>query len=116
MKNRMVRVSAAHKRLCSSNGNHSVLRIEKLELGHCGIAVVGNADIDRSLFPDQHGGEVVTDAAFRTLEEIHIAEDTAGAEQDHLTIPLVWQEVGVSVMGDEPSESLSEIKDAELCP
>ena len=53
-------------------------------------------------------GDGIVDLFLRTGQRL-VAEH-------HLSVALVRAEEGVAVMGDEPTEPLSHIEDAELCP
>ena len=62
-------------------GNSLSYRIQQLNLGRDRSTFIGKADADFGFaIHDLHRREVITDAFFRALEQIHIAEDTRGPE------------------------------------
>ena len=73
-----------------------VSSVQDLDLGCGHIAIVGEADPDSCfLLIQEGGGEVVADAVLRAAQDVHIAEDTGGAE-----LILVFQVAAVAPLQD----------------
>ena len=74
-------VCTAIERLDGACANTLLCCIQQLDLGRNKLTIVCEPDPDGGFFLiQQRGGEVIADAVFGALQDVHIAEDTGGAE------------------------------------
>ena len=98
----LVGISAAVEGLHCAGANSLFCCIQQLDLGRNELTVISKANADGGFFLiHQSGGEVITDAVFRTLQDIYIAEDAGGAE-----LILVFQVAAVTPLQNHNSQGV----------
>ena len=95
-------VGTAIKHLNNTGSDRLVSCIQQLYLGGDILTVVGKPDADGGFFfIQQCGGEVVPDAVFGTLQDVHIPEDAGGTE-----LVLIFQIAAVTPLQDQNCQSV----------
>ena len=105
-----MRISAAIDRLHAAGCNTLAFCIQKFYLRRRRFTLISEADSDFGLFlADLHRREVIADMILRTLEEIHVAEDTGGSE-----LVLILQIAAIAPLEHEHRKRVAALLDT-LC-